>query len=312
MKTTTNTAKREAAKAKANEHLSAVQAQLTEAIIAGIESDPGNWTKPWVDHLNAFGMARNAVTGKSYNGGNVLWLTLVAMTAGYSSGEWATYKQWASIGAQVRKGEKSTIGVDWKRWVRVENEGQPNETKRTGITPFVFRVFNADQVDGYTPAEPEARPTVDPIENAEAFFAAQGATETNGIGGAYYSPGSDRINVPHRDDFTDAAAYYCTRAHEFTHWTGHRSRLARPGIVDFDGFGSEQYAREELVAELGAVFVSAHLGITPEPREDHAQYLAHWLKAAKGDASYVWKAATAAARACEWMVARAEALTIAA
>jgi antirestriction protein ArdC len=301
-------AKRKAAREKASDSLNEAQATLTARIIDALESDPGNWTKPWVEAA-AGGLPHNVVSGKPYRGGNALWFWSIAIDNGYATSCWASFKQWKDLGRSVRKGEKSSFGIYWKRWSRTEDEGTPDERTRSGLTPFIFRVFNFDQTDAvaddaWTPELPDP---VDRIEAADEFFAAIGATVTHGPGGAFYSPGSDRINVPSIDSFVDAESYYATLAHEHGHWTGHRSRLARPGIVGFDGFGSEQYAREELVAELASVFTCSHLSLSSEPRPDHAQYLASWIKRAKAEPSFIWKAANEASKATELLVNEAEA-----
>ncbi len=137
------------------------------------------------------------------------------------------------------------------------------------------------------------------IDSAEQFFAGTGAVIRHGGNLAYYAPGPDVIQLPAPEAFRDAESYAATKAHELTHWTKHPSRLDR----DFGGkgFGDTGYAREELVAELGAAFLFADLGITPEPREDHASYLAHWLEILREDKRAIFSAAAHAQRAVDFL-----------
>lgn len=165
-----------------------------------------------------------------------------------------------------------------------------------------YTVFNVEQIDGlpaqyYAKAEPKSDP-LKLIESVEAFFAATGATFLHGGNRAYYAPGPDHIQLPLPEAFKDAESYAATKAHELTHWTAHPSRLAR---VLGKRFGDNAYAAEELVAELGAVFLCVDLGITPEPRADHASYLAHWLKVLKEDKRAIFTAAAQAQRAVDFL-----------
>jgi antirestriction protein ArdC len=257
-------------------------AEVTATVVRQIEEGAGTWRMPWHAIAQA-GEPVNASTGKGYRGGNHLVLGMVAASQGWS-GTWATYKQWQSLGAQVRKGEKSTQGVKWS----------PIEDKATGdrkLVPFTFSVFSAEQVDGWdAPARAEVD-TPERIEAAEVFFAALGADVRHGGNRAYYAPVADYIGLPELEQFDDAPAYYSTRAHESAHWTGHASRLAR----DLSGrFGSDAYAAEELVAELSAAFTCARLGLSMAPRPDHAAYLASWLRVLRADTSALFTAASKA------------------
>jgi antirestriction protein ArdC len=264
---------------------SAVFETTTNAIIEAIENGTSQWQMPWSTIGVEFPI--NPTTDKHYRGGNVLTLLATAHDHGYGSGEWATYKQWDSIGAQVRKGEHGTACVWWNinnPSVTVNDDKQPDGTvELSGRPRFMARtfiVFNAAQVDGHTPAIVE-RDSIEQIDIAEQFFATVGAhVEHRNEGRAYYSPTHDLIVLLPRNTFTDAPAYYATSAHEHGHWTGHTDRLNR----DLTGrYNENAYAVEELVAELSAAFTCAILGISPTPRPDHAQYLAHWLNVLRTD-----------------------------
>lgn len=271
----------------------AVFESLTAQVIAQIEEGiAGRWTKPWIDLGE--GTARNAKTGKAYRGGNTLITWWKAFSEGWEGQWWATYKQWGELGAQVRKGQKGTSLIFWKFTERTDAEGNV----RTIPFANTFTVFHAAQVDGWEPPATEERDTPERIAAAEQFFAATGADVHVGGDRACYSPTFDTISIPRIEQFTDAAAYYATLAHEHGHWTGHKDRLNR----DLSGrFGSESYAAEELVAELTATFLCSTLGISPTPRPDHAAYLKNWLQILRDDSKALWKAASLAQKAHDYL-----------
>lgn len=296
--------------------------EVTAKLIAKLEAgEAGTWTQSWT---GSFGLPTNALTRKAYRGGNVIWFWMEAADKGYASNEWATWKQWNTklgitpeqiaatddthVEPAVARGEKATYGIKWV----FPTEQQVTKALAKGekpprAFPRSFAVFNAEQVrDGLY--VPEVANPVDTIAHAEAFFAAQGARIVNG--NPSYSPTTDAISLPPIDAFVDAEAYYATSAHEHTHRTGAESRLARDGIVKFDHFGSEQYAFEELIAELGAAFTAAHLGISTTPRPDHAAYLANWIKALKNDNKLLYRAASAAQKAVDYLIEQADGASI--
>lgn len=282
--------------------------RVTERIVAAIEqgAEAGDWRMPW--HGGGDGqpcaVPVNAATGKAYRGINVLALWAAAQAEGYGMGTWATYRQWRGMGAQVRKGEQASPVVFWK--VSGKEEGDDAEDgaedgRRSRVFARGYSVFNAAQVDGYEAPALPMLPEPERISHAEAFFAALGVEVEHGGHRACYVPGRDVIRMPPFGLFRDAVAYYATLAHEATHWAGHASRCAR----DLSGrFGSEAYAAEELVAELGAAFLCADLRLAAEPRPDHAQYVASWLKVLRGDTRAIFTAAAKAQAAADWMHAR--------
>jgi len=246
----------------------------------------------------------NAVTGKPYRGVNTVVLWVTAQAEGYPSAVWATYRQWAELGAQVRKGEQSSPVVFWKISDKEEGddvEDGPEDGRRSRMFARGYAVFNAAQVNGYAAPALPVLPEAERIGHAEAFFAATDIEVRHGGSRAYYRPSEDRVQMPPFEAFRDAVAYYATLAHETTHATGHPSRCAR----DLRGrFGEETYAAEELVAELGAAFLCADLALTSEPRPDHAAYVASWLKVLRGDKRAIFTAAAKAQAAADWMHAR--------
>jgi antirestriction protein ArdC len=278
--------------------------RVTDRVIADLEKGVRPWLRPW----SAANTAGRIVlplrhNGVPYRGINILILWGEALEKGYASPTWMTFKQAAELGAHVRKGEHGSTVVYADRFTKTETDGNGNDVERQ--VPFLkaYTVFNADQIDALPPQyHPAAAPrgeSMPLIEGAERFFTATAAVIRHGGNQAYYAPGPDVICLPPAESFRDAESYAATKAHELTHWTKHQTRLDR----DFGGkrFGDTGYAREELVAELGAAFLSAVLGITPEPREDHAAYLANWLQVLREDKRAIFSAATHAQRAVDYL-----------
>jgi antirestriction protein ArdC len=278
---------------------------VTERIIAAIEAGVVPWAKPWRT-LAGFGPT-SVSTGRPYKGVNVMILGATAMVRGYTSPYWLTFNQARSREGSVRKGEKSTPIVFWK-WIE-KKDAAGDVIERYGFLRY-FSVFNVEQTEGCEnlPEPPEAPEEFDPIEAAELVCASMPQApqvKHSPKPSAYYSPLLDYVHLPLRAAFTSAESYYATRFHELVHATGHSTRLNRPGIETVSPFGSEDYSREELVAEMGAAFVCGEVGI--EPRVDaHAAYVAGWLKALKNDTKLVVQAASQAAKAADWILDRKE------
>ncbi|MES9970310.1 MAG: zincin-like metallopeptidase domain-containing protein [Candidatus Thiodiazotropha sp.] len=281
-----------------------VYTRVTDKIIADLEQGMRPWMKPW-NAEHAAGRITKPLrhNGQPYNGINILMLWSAAVTEGYSAPIWMTFRQAKELGAHIRKGEKGELVVYANTITRTEENSNGEETEHT--IPFMkgYTVFNVEQIEGlpehyYQLAEPVLDP-VERIDHAEQFFAATKADISHGGNQAYYAIGEDRIQLPPFESFRDAESYYATLAHETTHWTRHPSRLDR----DFGRkrWGDEGYAQEELVAELGAAFLSADLGITPEIRDDHSAYIASWLKVLKEDKRAIFTAAAHAQRAVDFL-----------
>jgi len=251
--------------------------KVTDRVVAEIEAGAAEWQMPW--HRLATSAPRS-VDGRPYRGFNSLLLALEGEDHGYASGVWGTYRAWQKHGAQVRKGERGEHVLLWKPIEkRATDEATGEERTERHLLARTYVVFAAEQVDGYELPEPVKRDTPERLEAAENFFADFPATE--GGDRAYYDRVRDEIHLPTFGQFKDAASYYATRAHETTHWTGHETRLDR---TFGQRFGDEAYAAEELVAELGSAMWCAEAGISPTPRPDHAQCLAHWLTILRADA----------------------------
>ena len=282
-----------------------VYRKVTDAIINAIEQGVGNWRMPWHTSGRYAFSPINVTSKKPYRGINTVCLWAASQAKGYERGEWATFQQWQERGAQVRKGEKATTVVFWK-FANESAESQDDGAEVAGRSRLLFTrgysVFNAAQVDGYTPKTDADIPMQERITHAEAFFRAMGADLRHGGNQAFYAPGTDHIQMPPFAAFTDNASYYSTLAHEHTHWTAPSARCDRQLGKRF---GDNAYAAEELIAELGAAFTCAHLGLSTEPREDHAQYISSWLKVLKADSKAIFTAASKAQQACDWLIARA-------
>ncbi len=284
-----------------------VHQAVTDQIIAAIEDGVGDWQMPW--HRSGEGLNRpvNVDTGNHYRGVNVVSLWASAHLRGFTTGSWATYRQWANRKAQVRKGEKASLIVFYKE-IDIDRETDAGQSESdTVLFARASWVFNADQVDGYIPDQISA-PTVavTPIEQAEEFIRVTAADIRHGGNRAFYRHSEDFIQMPACDRFIGSAtssateSYYATLLHELTHWTGHAKRCDRQFG---ERFGDNAYAMEELVAELGAAFLCADIGVSPELRPDHAQYIEHWLKVMKADKKAIFTAASQAAKAADFLKA---------
>lgn len=279
--------------------------RITSTFIQALEEakTPTEW--PWVRAAQA-GVPMNAATKRAYNGINRLLLGC-AMHAG-ASRHWATFNQWKTLGATVKKGSKGTLVVYYgDLWVDETDKRVTPETPgaRKIVYPKGSTVFSADQVEGWkAPAMPIAAEGAEHLEDVDAFVQATGAIVFERGDRAFYSPAADTITMPARGLFKDTAQasasvhFYGTLLHELVHWTGAKHRLAR----EFGSrFGNEAYAAEELVAEIGAAFLSADLGICPAPRADNVGYVASWLRVMKGDKRAIFTASTAATKASAFL-----------
>ena len=278
--------------------------KVTDKIIADLEQGELTWLKPWsTGNLDGRIVKPLRHNGMAYSGINVLMLWGAALEGGFSSPYWMTFKQAKELGAHVKKGERGNPVVYANTITKTEEQIDGTEEERK--IPFMkaYTVFNVEQIDGLPEhfyATPE--PVIDGaqrIEHAEAFFAASGADVRSGGNRAFYSGGSDHVQMPPFECFHTPESYYATLAHELTHWTKHPSRLDRE--FGRKKWGDEGYAREELVAELGAAFLCADLGLTPEAGTDHAAYIQNWLKVLKDDKRAIFSAAAHAQRAADFL-----------
>lgn len=285
-----------------------IHAEVTASIIAAIEANPGAPQVPWLQSTRPLHLPRNALTRSNYNGINVLQLWATGLLQGYEHQIWASYRQWSQLDAQVRRGERGTAVAFYRQYDVEPKADDPDDDGNRRVLKTSM-VFNIQQVTGYAPpASPAPRPVdVDPwqpLEPVEDLIATTGADIRHGGDQAYFHRTQDFIQMPERTSFigtensTPLEAYYSVLFHELTHWTGASSRLNR---TFGQRFGDQAYAAEELVAELGAAFLSAELKITPTPRDDHAQYLGHWLNLLKSDKRAIFVAAAKASEATRYL-----------
>ncbi|MGT2466538.1 ArdC family protein [Mesorhizobium atlanticum] len=279
-------------------------AEITDRIIADLERGCVPWVKPWGSARASLGLPRNATTGRGYSGINILILWGAVIEHGYPGQGWLTFRQALSLGGNVRKGEHGTTIVHADRFIpKNEKERARQEDEEPHAVPFLkrFTVFNVAQCEGlpehfYANAEPLPERQI--VPRAEALVRATGADIRIGGDRAFYMPSADFVQLPPQPAFFEQINYYRTCFHELGHWTGHPTRLAR----DFSGtFGTKAYAREELVAEITAAFTCSSLGIEPTVR--HADYIASWLEVLRQDNRAIFRAASLASKAADFLLA---------
>ncbi|CAI1804613.1 DNA primase TraC [Serratia ficaria] len=311
--------------AKARRERTDLYQQVTDKIIAAIETGTLPWRKPWRTDKGRGAstaiMPQNGTTGYHYSGVNVLLLWMAADERGFHSNRWLTYKQAEAVGGHVRAGETATLAVVFKPWDKqmedadgrqlFDEEGNPLKTRIPMLKPlYLFNVAQCDDlpetVVGITPAEePEEEGAL-----VDAKTQAQVSTLVEACGvrveqvyqdRAYYAPGRDQIVLPQVQQFRTEADYWSTLLHELVHSTGHATRLNREGGTSSSrAFGDPVYAFEELVAELGSAFMCAQLGIFGDIQHD--SYLEHWLRVLREDKRALFRAAKQAREASEFLL----------
>ena len=272
---------------------------VTNQIIAALEAGAPPWSPPWLDGTDW--TPRNLTSRRPYRGVNVLLLNMVAARQGYPDHRWLTFRQAAEFGAHVRKGERGTPIVFFKMTEIGQFEARSaSEGSAAKVVPLLrsFIVFNSAQIDGL-PERLQRRPQIPwaPRDEAEMLIAASGARLVHGGDRACYAPTDDVIRMPGRDCFPSVEAYYATALHELTHWTAATSRCNRPLGMRH---GIAAYAFEELIAEMGSAFLSAHCGLTA--RIEHASYVDSWLDALRRDKRLIFVAASKAQAAADYLL----------
>jgi len=271
---------------------------VTNSIIASLEQGVAPWTKPWVGSA----LPSNAVSGRSYHGINILILWSQASVKGYTSNQWLTYNQAKKAGGNVKAGEKGTSIVLWKFLKKDEEDDNGKTVTRTIPLLKLFTVFNVEQTEN---VNFKAVDTVEKLEDgteeavfvrADEFIKSTNATIRSSNGRAFFSPSEDFIGLPNKDDFRTPTEYYAVAFHELGHWTGHTSRLDRTQCtVPF----TQDYAFEELVAELTSAFVCADFGF--EGKVQHPEYIAAWIKHLSNDHRAIFRAAKQATLAAAFL-----------
>lgn len=278
--------------------------EVTDRIIQSLEDGTPPWLPPWDG--GELTLPENVTSGHRYRGINILLLHLTAMERSYNTSRWLTFKQALDNGAHVRKGETGTPVVFFKPLEIAEKGENANSAEATHkVIPLLryFTVFNVEQVEGLPERLTPVFPTHewDPLLAAETLLTNSGARIQHGGNRAYYRPSDDVIQLPPRAWFPSASDYYGTALHELTHWTGAPSRCNRP-LGQRQGI--DAYAFEELVAEMGAAFTSAHCHLPA--RLEHASYIASWLQALRRDKRLILHAAGKAQAAADYLLALAD------
>lgn len=275
-------------------------ASVTNTILEALKRGVVPWRKPWNASAS---LPVNIVSGKPYRGVNVF---LLAMTP-YTDHRWLTYKQAQEKGGRVRPGEKSTMVVFWKRWEPKPEPDDQDESPRSQA-PLLryFNVFNAEQCEGLDLPEiphPERLADHQRIARADLLVDSMPTKPTIRQGGraAWYRPMDDLVNIPEIGKFDSPDSYYATLFHELAHATGHETRLNRKGVTEAIQFGSGEYSKEELVAELTSAFCCATVSLDNSLIEDSASYIEGWLSVLKGDSKAVVIAAAQAQRAADFI-----------
>jgi antirestriction protein ArdC len=273
---------------------------VTRRIIELLEKGVVPWRQPWRVEL-----ARNLVTGRPYRGINALLLTCAVFRSPY----WVTLRQANHLGGHIKRNERGSTVVFWKL---LEHDTEIDEGQtQTRMVPLArcYTIFNVEQCEGldeHIPTSTEKQ--FKPVERAEAVIATipRPPEIRHGARRACYGPAEDVVHMPAPEAFAPAEEYYSTLLHELAHATGHKSRLARPSVVDVQAFGSHAYSKEELVAEIGAAFLCAHCGIDNATLENSAAYINAWLERLKVDPRLIVHSAAQAQKAADYILAHNE------
>ena len=303
---------RAAAQTKGQPPRSSLYDEVTQRIIAELEEGRFPWVQPWSNAAASPGLPRNATTGRVYSGVNVLILWGAVIAGAYPNQGWLTFRQALAAGGCVRKGEQGVTVCYADRFTpEAEKQRSAEHGDDARSIPFLkrFVVFNVAQCEGLPEqysADAPPLPERELVSIAENLIAATGADFRIGGARAFYSPSEDFVQVPLQPAFDQQINFYRTALHELAHWTGHTSRLARSFGARF---GNSAYAREELCAELASAYLCAALGIVPTVR--HADYLGSWLAVLREDSRAIFKAASQASKAADYLLAFAGASQVA-
>ena len=279
---------------------------VAQSIISQLEQDTAPWRREWL----AQGYTPLSMSSKKkYNGVNFMLLSFSAMANGYSNPYWGTFKQITEMGGGVRRGEKGTPVVLWKK-LDSEVEVAGELTNKSAVIMRYFTVFNAEQAS-WEKGEPsyeklETRTDVEVIARAQKviddYFNRESVTLAFGGDRAFYSPSRDIVQLPPQESFTSDAPFYSTAFHEIGHSTGHKDRLARDGVMENHYFGSADYSQEELVAEFTAAFLSSETGVLPATLDNSTAYIKSWLRVLKNDPKMLVQAIGRAQKATNYIL----------
>jgi antirestriction protein ArdC len=304
--------KRAAAQNASDQPRGSLYDEVTARIISELEEGRFPWVQPWSNAAASPGLPRNATTGRAYSGVNVLILWGAVIAGAYPNQGWLTFRQALAAGGCVRKGEQGVTVCYADRFTpEAEKQRSVEQGDAARAIPFLkrFVVFNVAQCDGLPEqysADAPPLPERELVPIAENLIASTGADFRIGGPRAYYDVAGDFVQVPPQPAFTHQIDFYRTACHELAHWSGHASRLARTFGARF---GNSAYAREELCAELTSAYLCAALGIVPTVR--HADYLGSWLTLLREDSRAIFKAASQASKAADYLLAFAAASQVA-
>ena len=281
-----------------------IHRDVTDKIIAAIESDPGNFVMPWRRRGGGLTLPRNFLTKSAYSGINIFGLSAAAVLRGFEHNFWGSYKQWEAAGAQVRRGAKAETVVFYKNF---ETEPDPNEPDDDGKRRVAraSHVFNIAEVEGVElPPASEPAPLIERLAAVDRYVANTDIPIKIGSDRAFYRHSADTVHMPEESLFTGTdtmsrqESYYATLLHEICHASGHMSRLNRPVPK---AFADQVYVEEELLVELAAAILCAELQVTQDTRPDHAQYIHHWHQLLKTDSKAIFRAAARASEAVNFL-----------
>ena len=291
--------------------------EVTNDIIRLLEQGVAPWQKPWQPGAASLGMPMNPTTSKTYRGGNALHLMATGLRKGYADPRWMTYRQASERGWQVRQGEKGTQIEFWEvksaadrirphrpddRDERRTSADGGTDRERTRLVHRVYTVFNAKQMDGIPTYAPKQHAPFEAVQAGEQILENSGAQLVHDQADrAFYNRAQDRIHLPPKEAFKDAASYYGTALHELAHFSGHPSRLNRLTLLESYRFGDVNYAKEELRAELASVFMAAERGIPHNP-EQHAAYVGSWIQVLQQDKHEIFRAAHDASAITDYLL----------
>jgi antirestriction protein ArdC len=291
--------------------------EVTNDIIRLLEQGVAPWQKPWQPGAVSLSMPMNPTTNKAYRGGNALHLMATGLRKAYEDPRWMTYRQASERGWQVRQGEKGTQIEFWEVKSSADrtrphrpddrDEDRPStdgstDRDKTRLLHRVYTVFNANQMDGIPAYAPKQHSPFEVVQAGEQILQGSGAQMVHDQADrAFYDRAQDRIHLPPKEAFRDAASYYGTVLHELAHLSGHPSRLNRPTLTESYRFGDVNYAKEELRAELASVFMAAERGIPHNP-EQHAAYLGSWIQSLQRDKHEIFHAAHDASAITDYLL----------
>lgn len=268
---------------------------VTDRIIENLKKGIVLWHKPW----NSAGLPKNLLTKKEYRGINIFLLG----TQNYCSPYWLTFKQCKTLGGSVNSGAKATMIIFWDIKKRdVEKADGTTEEKKFAFLRY-YNVFNTEQCKNLKVPE-QKKLDFKPIEQCEKLVKGYGRIPEIKYmeNAAFYNPTLDYVNMPKKESFKSVEKYYSTLFHELTHSTGYTSRLNRKGVTDCVPFGTTNYSKEELIAEMGASFMCAMAGIENKTIDNSSAYIHGWLKVLNNDPKFVISASASAQKAVDYML----------